>query len=507
MESLLIKQYQKIKSHISLLISNSQSINYEEFTIYNNRHLLKRLNIISATLVIIYIYYFIADFILLRDIDNLSYRYNLIVIHFLSLFTSIIYLFIYQNIKSSDEFLLSKKPTFLINVYIVLYAFLGVATSLNSQTLTGNIDSYITIIIGIAVLLHFRPLYLFFTFLSTQVVFTIGLSMTSQNSYEQITKQINSTTTVMVAFLISFAFYTYRKNAFFNRIQLKEQEDNFKKLFEINPFPLVLTSAQDGRIIEVNNRALEFYGVAKDEIHLYRAEDFYKSNEERRPIIEELRRTGHVKNHIIEQKVMSGEFKWVLLNYELIEYGNEKCILTGVTDVTDLKKIEAELVQHASIDILTGIYNRRSGLQLLEQLLHQSKQENSTFILCFIDVNNLKVVNDKFGHTDGDYLIKRTCQIIKQYVKEDDIFFRYGGDEFIIAFPERELQDVKGLWDQMVRHLSTDHLRSKKPFPISVSHGLFEYTPDHDISLEDMIECADQEMYREKLEIKKVLHV
>lgn len=500
----LTGNFQKIKLKLNLFILNSKSVNLQEFTKMNNLHLLKRLQMISIILIIVYFYYLFADYVLLKDVDSFSFRRNLVIIHFISLLISIVYLFIYQNIKEKDTFASSLKATILINTYTVLYGLLGVTTSLNSQLLTGNIDAYTVIIIGISVFLHVKPTHLFFIFLFTHLSFYIGLSIINPSGYEHITKQINSTATVIVAFLVSFVFYTYRLNAFFTKIKLKERENSFRKLFEINPFPLVLTSAEDGSIVEVNNRAVEFYGVAKEDISKYKAYDFYISEEERRPIIEELRKTGHVKNHIIQQKVSDGEFKWVLLNYELIDYGNKKCILTGVTDVTDLKKIEAELIQHASTDILTGIHNRRSGLQQVEDILYKSRKYQYPFTLCFVDVNNLKVVNDKYGHAEGDFLIKRTCEVMKEFVEEQDIFFRYGGDEFIMVFPQKSHHEVEILWNDLVEQLSSDEHLNKKPYPVTVSHGLFFYDGDEEISIEEMIEVADQEMYREKLALKKV---
>lgn len=501
----MVRYFNEKIQEIKSIIKNSRSVNSYDFHQSNNRNLLKRLHIISITLIIVYAYYFIADYFLLTKVENLSYRNHLIMIHLVNFFISIVYLFIYRRIKYNLPFLQSYKPTILINTYIIFYALLGIATSLNSQSLTGNIDSYITIIIGIAVVLHVRPLHLFSIYVVTHLIFIYGLFMTVSDVDDLVTKQINSTTTIIIALSISIAFYSYRKNAFYNKVRLKEKEEDLKKLFEINPFPLILTSFVDGRIVEVNDRALQFYGVSKEELSKFKASDFYKSNEERIPIIEELRRSGHVRNHIIEQKAANEQYKWVLLNYELIDYADEKCILTGVTDVTDLKEIEAELIRHASFDTLTGIHNRRSGLMLLEDVSEKAKQTRGSFVLCFIDVNNLKVVNDKYGHTEGDFLIKRICQVINDFVGEQDIFFRYGGDEFIIVFNQEELADVKNLWKKIQEKLSTDSQLKKKPYPVSVSHGLYLFDPIETISVEEMINYADQEMYREKHALKKVI--
>lgn len=73
-----------------------------------------------------------------------------------------------------------------------------------------------------------------------------------------------------------------------------------------------------------------------------RAKEFYKNQQQRQAIIEELKKTGFIKNQVIEQKTANGNYRWVQLNYELIDYKGEECILAGVTDVTDLKEMEAE---------------------------------------------------------------------------------------------------------------------------------------------------------------------
>lgn len=501
---IFVNKYLELKSKIIVFYNNSKAIDDNEFQKHNNEQLLKRINLVSITLIFIYIYYIIADVILLRDIHDSSFRLNLIVIHFVSFLFSLIYYFIYQNVKKSKTFIESKSATFLINFYIIIYAMLGVTSSLNNQKLTGNIDVYTTIIIGIAVLLHIKPLHLFVIYLLTYLSFHIGLSFILEDELIKITKQTNATTTVLVAYLISFAFYTFRRNAFYNKVKLREQEKNFKKLFDINPFPLLLTSAVDGRIVEVNEKALEFYGVAREDVHKYTAIDFYKNDKDRIPLIEELNRNGYKKNHIIEQKVASGKLIWVILNYQLIDYRNEKCILTGVTDISELKKFEAELIQHASTDILTGVYNRRSGIIQLKELHQKAKEDHFPFTLCFVDVNNLKMVNDQYGHAEGDFLIKRTCQVIKEHIEEQDIFFRYGGDEFIVVFPHKPLEEIERLWEEITSVLTSNHPLNVKPYPISISYGLFYYEPGQDLSIEDMIHQADEEMYRRKLLLKKI---
>jgi PleD family two-component response regulator len=107
------------------------------------------------------------------------------------------------------------------------------------------------------------------------------------------------------------------------------------------------------------------------------------------------------KNYILEA-CEHGDSKWVMINYELLEYQSESCILAGITDITDLKAVEHELSLHASMDILTGNLNRRSGMKKLQLELLRAKNNDTSFLLCFIDINSLKLVNDQYGHREGD---------------------------------------------------------------------------------------------------------
>lgn len=463
-----------------------------DFIHENSSQLLKRLHVVSIILTILYIYYFFADFVMLNHLENRQFRYNLIVIHLLSLFISIVYICIYRLVKNNQAFIISKKANVLIYIYISMYLLLGVASSLNSQNLSGNIDAYITIVIGVAVLFQVQPVSLIAILLFSHILFYIGLHYTVQDLPSLVTKQINSTATVIVALIIGIIFYTNKKRDYFH-------QENFAKLFEINPYPLILSKIEDGELLKINHRAFKFYGINEKDVKHIRAEEFYKNQQQRQAIIEELKKTGYIKNQIIEQKTANGNYRWVQLNYELIDYKGDECILAGVTDITDLKEMEAELVHHASIDPLTGIQNRRSGIQLLKMLLTESERAKDSFVLCFIDVNNLKIVNDRFGHAEGDRLIKTVCRVIEESLEDADLFFRYGGDEFIVVFNGAELDDVKKRWNMIVKHL-----RESSPalYEISVSHGLFQYEPKSALTLEDMIKQADEDMYKEKRLLK-----
>ena len=89
-----------------------------------------------------------------------------------------------------------------------------------------------------------------------------------------------------------------------------------------------------------------------------------------------------------------------------------------------------EILYYSEFDALTGVYNRRAGYHKLEELRKQTVDRGYEIAVCFIDVNDLKVVNDTLGHDRGDELIKTIATVIQDSVRGNDFISRFGGDEF-----------------------------------------------------------------------------
>ncbi|RJS59311.1 GGDEF domain-containing protein [Bacillus sp. PK3_68] len=419
-----------VMERIAKLYRHKDYMDDKSFVKTNHIFLLHRLKIASIILLILYAYYLYVDVILVNDLKDPSFRYTLIALHSAGFLLSILYLYFYRKIKNKGFIFTSMWPAFLINTYVIFYVFMGAMASINSQRFTGNVDAYAIILISVAVILPIKPKHAFFIFLFNHAAFLIGLYMVNEDKYTLIAKQINTTIAAIIAFFIVLTFYANRRSQFIHKLKIKENEASFRKLFEVNPYPLLLTTISDGKIVLINQRAIDFYQHSFGQIEPFEGNLIYNNLEERFFIVKQLSKYGSIKNHIVEQNISPGVTKWLSVNYELIEHENEKHILAGVTDITNFKKVEAELRRHASVDILTGVINRRSGTEILQNAQKQHKE----FILCFIDINNLKEVNDKYGHSEGDELIKSVCQEITKHIEKEDVFFRYGGDEFIIVF-------------------------------------------------------------------------
>lgn len=158
---------------------------------------------------------------------------------------------------------------------------------------------------------------------------------------------------------------------------------------------------------------------------------------------------------------------------------------------------------YALTDSLTGTGNRRAGIEYLNKLVEQSNEESMSISVCFIDVNNLKKVNDSFGHGEGDELLKNICSLVASKIREVDLLCRFGGDEFLIIFKNVGLKIAAHTMDRINEIIMDYNQMGRKPYPISISFGLAQYGQDGCKTIDKLIERADNEMYKNKMSYKE----
>ncbi|WP_419955207.1 diguanylate cyclase domain-containing protein [Neobacillus niacini] len=470
---------------MEILAKNAASENdiKQQFINYNENLLFERIKHVSYMLIITYPCFFIVDFILLANLNNPTYKFILSTFHILDLIISLIFLVLYHRSKDNAK-------GSIILTYLFLYLFIGAVSSINSQLNNGNIYAYIIILLAVAVILPVQPRHQAGIITGIHLFFITGLFLLEKNHFSFLFKLVNSTGAAVISFTIAYAFYSFRKSNFTNEWKLKQNEESFRRLFHMNPNPLVLCNLETSNILLLNQQAIEYFHLKNKDMTKLDGWFMLTTPEEKQSIVEKLEEHQNFKNYMVKHKQ-----KWSMLNFELVNYLGERCVLIGSTDITDLKETEEELYQHASLDPLTGVLNRRRGMEILSQYLQDGSTE---FIVCYIDINNLKMVNDKYGHSAGDDLIMTCCETIKRHIREKDVLFRLGGDEFIILFFEPQMEVAQGIWSR-IRSEFQDMVRTgQKPYPISASHGFYQYKPGTDLSPEEILELADQEMYKEK---------
>jgi len=174
-----------------------------------------------------------------------------------------------------------------------------------------------------------------------------------------------------------------------------------------------------------------------------------------------------------------------------------------IRDISPQKQAEEKLKKLARFDSLTGCYNRRYGLELLDRQMKLSHRSKFPLLLAFLDIDKFKPINDNFGHDEGDMVLKEVVKLFKATLREIDIICRMGGDEFLLVFPDNSLKDVPQIKERLNKNLMDLNQTLKKPYQIEFSMGLSEYDPEKPLSMDELIRIADQKMYEEKGRKKK----
>ncbi|MFA7327891.1 MAG: GGDEF domain-containing protein [Candidatus Ratteibacteria bacterium] len=169
-------------------------------------------------------------------------------------------------------------------------------------------------------------------------------------------------------------------------------------------------------------------------------------------------------------------------------------------------KSDEQLKLYATTDLLTGILNRRAGLLFLEQQMRMAQRQKFALTICFMDINLLKEVNDKYGHSEGDWLINTIANIIKETIRESDVICRLGGDEFLVTFTGCEIGHAKNILDKIQKRVYEVNTEKQKPFTVSFSYGFAEYDLSDKISMDELMSVADKEMYHNKNKFKEQIY-
>jgi len=159
--------------------------------------------------------------------------------------------------------------------------------------------------------------------------------------------------------------------------------------------------------------------------------------------------------------------------------------------------LDRELRSLALADDLTGLYNRRAFLTLASQQLKLSRRNAQGLLLFFVDVDNLKHINDSFGHHEGDLAILRVADTLEDCFRDSDIIARIGGDEFVVLALETCGESQEAILRRLETGLGTSNARESR-YQVSLSVGVAKFDPKHPVSLGDLVSIADRMMYAQK---------
>lgn len=274
--------------------------------------------------------------------------------------------------------------------------------------------------------------------------------------------------------------------------ELQQSEADLQKLFDISPFPVVITRESDARLIKVNQATMDLFELLPDDINDFTGLDFYANPGERKKLLSKISEQKIIQNEPVELRTKNGKALWCLIDATSIEYDGESCLLVGMADITEQKRIQEELKFQSMHDALTGVFNRTYFEAEMERL-QKGRQYPVSIIM--LDTDDLKMINDTYGHAQGDKLLQTVATAIKEILRSEEVFARIGGDEFAILLPHADEVTsrlvIARIKDQLEKY---SRKNGNEPIKVSIGLGVAGVRDD----LNEAFKQADANMYANK---------
>jgi diguanylate cyclase (GGDEF)-like protein/PAS domain S-box-containing protein len=193
----------------------------------------------------------------------------------------------------------------------------------------------------------------------------------------------------------------------------------------------------------------------------------------------------------------NGHYIWVQDRGKVCEHDDEGRAIRAiglVHDITTQKQIEVELQNLASYDSLTGLLNRRKGKEYLESQIALPSDAKSSLYIAYIDIDSFKLINDLYGHSTGDSVLKLIADVLKSAIDDTNRICRWGGDEFILISSDITLENMKDLAGKLRR--SVERKLLENDFDVTISVGISSVGSLDDAA--NVLSKADSALYLAK---------
>jgi len=289
------------------------------------------------------------------------------------------------------------------------------------------------------------------------------------------------------------------------RKQQEERHRQWAMAFESTRDGVMITDAQ-GRIQSVNRAFSTITGYAPEQAIGQTPALLHSGRHDRafyRELWQSVKTSGHWRGEIWNRR-SNGEVypEWLTVSEVRNDAGKVANYVGVFTDITRMKRDEAELQQLANFDPLTQLPNRRFLQHRLEQTLAHDKRHGGRAAVLYIDLDGFKTVNDSLGHPAGDELLICIAERLKARVRAEDTLGRLGGDEFLVVVGSlSDARDAAVLAQDLLAAIARPiELSCGQEAYVTASIGISVHPDDGGVSATDVLRDADAAMYRAKAE-------
>ena len=284
---------------------------------------------------------------------------------------------------------------------------------------------------------------------------------------------------------------------------LRHAEEKYRTIFE-DAVIGIFQVTPEGRPLNINRALAQIHGYDSPEQLMREASNLVSQLLVDPDQIDELRRVldenGVVRSAELEVHCRDRTRKWVLVNVRAVRDCDGKIILYEGTleDITERKVAETRAQFLAYYDALTALPNRTLLEDRLGKALAGSRRRKDKVALLFLDLDGFKVINDSFGHSCGDLLLRKVADHLKSQAREQDTVARIGGDEFVVVLTGvKDVMDAAVAAERIMDAMIAEMVIEGHSLNVSCSMGISIF-PEHGADSETLIKNADAAMYSAK---------
>jgi len=340
----------------------------------------------------------------------------------------------------------------------------------------------------------------------------------TRSEYQKVIWNVSAAFFAIALLLIGWLYVMRTLKVWHDEQKLVEEallasEERYRSISMSSTVAMIISVNQSGIIISWNTAAENIFGYSEAEIlghplleiipERYRTahvEGFQRASK-----TEEYRLIGKtVELHGLKK---SGKEFPIELSLSTWKQGGTKYFSAIIHDITDRKHADEQLTYQACHDALTGLVNRREFERRTERLLSTVLQDQSEHALCFMDLDQFKVVNDTCGHVAGDEMLRQISAVLKRSVRHRDTLARLGGDEFGVLMEHCSLNDAHRVATTLLSAINDYQFAwEEHSFKVGVSMGLVPIT-DLTANLTELLKQADAACYVAKDKGRNRIHV
>ena len=279
-------------------------------------------------------------------------------------------------------------------------------------------------------------------------------------------------------------------------------------MVDLSPFPIMITKITGDKILLINDKAVNLFGISKKEIAFHKLKDFLIDEQNRQDFFNALE-----KNHVVEDfdlmvyDLINASPFWLSVSAKTVEYNNEMVLYMAFQNITSRKERENNLQNMAEKDPLTLIWNRRYFEKNVPQRIEENIRKLQNFSLLMIDADKFKNINDTYGHKNGDKVLIKLADLCYQSLRDDDIVARFGGEEFIVYLNNTNSETAAIVAERLRKTIAETTVTTDDNQRINFTVSIGVVSSEKTSSLEVLMGQVDDAMYLAKNNGRNCIYV